>query len=67
MNARKQDTRHKIELGGLVVKAGLDGEPKAVVFGALMLASVALRGQNADANRARFAAEGEAAFKGDSP
>jgi len=67
MNARKQDTRFKIELGGLVIKAGLGNEPKAVVLGALTLVAAALQGQNANANRARFAAEGEASFKGDSP
>lgn len=67
MNTRKQDTRCKIELGGLVVKAGLGAEPKAVVLGALALAAAALQGQDANANRARFTAEGEAAFKGDSP
>ena len=27
MNARKEDTRRKIQLGGLVVKAGLDEYP----------------------------------------
>lgn len=67
MNTRKQDTRCKIELGGLVIKAGLGDEPKAIVLGALVLAAATLQGQNANANRARFAAEGEAAFKGDSP
>jgi hypothetical protein len=67
MNARKQDTRRKIELGGLVVKAGLDTETKAVVFGALVLAAAALEGQNAPTNRARFAAAGDAAFNEDSP
>ena len=67
MNTRKQDTRSKIELGGLVIKAGLSNEPKAIVLGALLLAAATLKGQNANANRARFAAEGEAAFKGDSP
>lgn len=67
MNARKQDTRHKIELGGLVIKAGLGDEPKVIVLGALALAAAALQGQNANVNRARFAAEGEASFQGDSP
>lgn len=67
MNTRKQDTRSKIELGGLVIKAGLSNEPKAIVLGALLLAAATLKGQDANANRARFAAEGEAAFKGDSP
>ena len=62
MNARKQDTRHKIELGGLVIKAGLDGETRSVVLGALVLAAKALSGANAKAARARFQAAGDAAF-----
>lgn len=62
MNTRKQDTRRKIELGGLVVKAGLGGETSAVILGALVLTTNALNGANADANRARFQAAGDAAF-----
>lgn len=62
MNARKQDTRRKIELGGLLIKAGLGGETSAVILGALVLAANALNGANADANRARFQAAGDAAF-----
>lgn len=67
MDARKQDTRRKIELGGLVVKAGLDGESKALVLGALLLAAAALTGPNASTNRARFSAQGEAALRASSP
>ena len=33
---RKQDTREKIQLGGLVVKAGLRDEDKAIILGALL-------------------------------
>lgn len=36
---RKADTRRKIELGGLVIKSGLDCENKAIILGALMYAS----------------------------
>ncbi len=32
---RRAETRRKIELGGLVVKAGMDGFNKSVVLGAL--------------------------------
>ena len=32
---RKADTRRKIELGGLVIKAGMDGFNKSVILGAL--------------------------------
>lgn len=33
---RKKDTREKIELGGLVVKAGLRGEPLMLLRGLLI-------------------------------
>lgn len=33
---RKQDTRRKIQMGGLVKKAGLDSETTAVLFGMLL-------------------------------
>lgn len=32
---RKRDTRHKIELGGLMIKAGLGNEELAVLLGML--------------------------------
>jgi hypothetical protein len=35
-DARKRDTREKIELGGLIVKAGLRFEKRAVLLGALI-------------------------------
>ncbi len=35
LKKRRADTRRKIELGGLVVKSGLDGFNKSVVLGAL--------------------------------
>ncbi|MGO8396386.1 conjugal transfer protein TraD, partial [Rhizobium ruizarguesonis] len=33
-NARKKDTREKIELGGLIVKEGLRYEKRALLLGA---------------------------------
>jgi len=36
MIERKQDTRNKIQLGGLVKKAGLAEEPVAVILGLLL-------------------------------
>ncbi|MDQ0563768.1 hypothetical protein QO004_005584 [Rhizobium mesoamericanum] len=36
MQARKKDTRDKIELGGLIVKAGLRYEKRALLLGALI-------------------------------
>jgi hypothetical protein len=35
LKKRRADTRRKIELGGLVIKSGMDGYNKAVIFGAL--------------------------------
>ncbi|HDS3842065.1 conjugal transfer protein TraD [Legionella pneumophila serogroup 1] len=35
---RKADTRHKIELGGLVIKSGMSAYNKATVLGALRYA-----------------------------
>lgn len=32
---RRADTRRKIQLGGLVIKAGMDGYNKSVILGAL--------------------------------
>lgn len=65
MNARKEDTRRKIQLGGLVVKAGLDEYPSAVILGALWLAKNALMGQKSDEALARFRAAGDALFMSD--
>lgn len=62
MNARQEDTRRKIQLGGLVIKAGMADHPPAVLLGALALAANALAGPNAQAIRERFAAAGDALF-----
>ncbi len=35
-NARREDTRRKIQLGGLVIKAGIAGLPPAVILGVLL-------------------------------
>jgi Conjugal transfer protein TraD len=42
-NARKSDTIHKIQLGGLVIKAGLGTADKAVLLGLLVDAREALK------------------------
>ena len=62
MNTRKQDTRRKIELGGLVIKAALDGEDRSVILGVLLNAATLLNGPMATAERARFKEIGERAF-----
>ena len=35
LKKRRADTRRKIELGGLVIKSGMDGFNKSVILGAL--------------------------------
>ena len=42
-SARKADTRRKIELGGLVIKAGIDELDRAALLGALLIAADAVR------------------------
>ena len=59
-DARKADTYRKIQLGGLVIKAGLKGEDAAIVLGALVEARRAL--ESDPQTRARFKALGDAAF-----
>lgn len=50
--ARKKDTREKIELGGLVVKAGLRWEKRALILGLLIDGADRIRGN--DGERARL-------------
>jgi Conjugal transfer protein TraD len=59
---RKKDTRSKIQLGGLVVKAGLRDLDKAVILGILIDASQRLDDRHAFE---RWRAIGKAAFKQD--
>ncbi|MEY9643595.1 hypothetical protein ABIF66_011888 [Bradyrhizobium japonicum] len=58
--ARKKDTREKIELGGLIAKAGLRYEKRAVLLGALI--ELRRRPRTDEAERARLAAIGVEAF-----
>jgi hypothetical protein len=58
--ARKKDTREKIALGGLIVKAGLRYEKRAVLLGALMELRQRLEGQANE--RERLNAIGAQAF-----
>lgn len=62
MDMRKAETRQKIQLGGLVVKAGLADEPAALILGALLAAAEALAGPNAEATRERLLQRGQTAF-----
>ncbi|KQV30182.1 conjugal transfer protein TraD [Rhizobium sp. Root1203] len=62
-NARKTDTREKIALGGLIVKAGLRFEKRALLLGAMIELA---RRLNSDAGeRERLTAIGAEAFKSD--
>ncbi|NML76346.1 type IV conjugative transfer system coupling protein TraD [Rhizobium sp. S-51] len=59
-DARKKDTREKIELGGLVVKAGLRYEKRALLLGALI--DLRQRLKVDEMERARLMAIGAEAF-----
>ena len=58
--ARKADTYRKIQLGGLVIKAGMAEQPPAVILGALI---DALEQMQSDPGRAaRLKTIGDAGF-----
>ncbi|CUX70033.1 MULTISPECIES: type IV conjugative transfer system coupling protein TraD [Agrobacterium] len=59
-DARKKDTREKIELGGLIVKAGLRYEKRALLLGLLIDANRRIKGD--DMERARLTTIGVEAF-----
>ncbi|RUV65985.1 MAG: type IV conjugative transfer system coupling protein TraD [Mesorhizobium sp.] len=58
--ARKKDTREKIELGGLIVKAGMRYEKRALLLGLLIDGHRRIDGDEAE--RARLTAIGAEAF-----
>ena len=65
---RRKRTRHLIELGGLVVKAGvvaLTGDDRAVIFGALLWMAAKLQSEQGEHARKLWAAEGKKAFEED--
>ena len=58
---RRKRTRHLIELGGLVVKAGiveLTGDDRATIFGALLWVADKLKSDQGERGRALSAAKG---------
>nr|ASK49572.1 conjugal transfer protein TraD [Agrobacterium larrymoorei] len=59
-DARKKGTREKIELGGLIVKAGLRYEKRSLLLGLLIDANRRIRGDETE--KARLAAIGAEAF-----
>ena len=62
--ARKKDTREKIQLGGLIVKAGLRWEKRALLLGILIDAATRLKHDTVE--RDRLTTLGTEAF-GDEP
>ncbi|WP_316239467.1 conjugal transfer protein TraD [Bradyrhizobium sp. SZCCHNR1015] len=62
---RRKRTRHLIELGGLVVKAGivdLTGDDRTMILGALVWIADKLRGHQREKARALWAAKGKQVF-----
>ncbi len=62
---RRKRTRHLIELGGLVVKAGvvdLTGDDRAIILGALLWMADKLKSNQGEQARALWAAKGKGAF-----
>ena len=62
---RRKRTRHLIELGGLVVKAGiidLTGDDRAIILGALTWMADKLKSDEREKALALWAAEGKLAF-----
>jgi hypothetical protein len=62
---RRKRTRHLIELGGLVVKAGvvdLTGDDRAMILGALLWMADKLKSNEGEQARALWAAKGKEAF-----
>ncbi len=66
---RRKRTRHLIELGGLVVKAGivdLTGDDRATILGALLWMADKLNSDQGERARAHWAAKWKQAFKASS-
>ena len=61
--ARKKDTREKIQLGGLIAKAGLRYEKRALLLGLLIDGASRISGDEPE--RSRLMAIGEKAFAND--
>ena len=62
---RRKRTRHLIELGGLVVKAGivdLTGDDRALIYGALLWMVEKLKSEGGEHARGVWTAKGTQAF-----
>ena len=65
---RRKRTRHLIELGGLVVKAGIiefTGDDRAIIYGALLWMVEKLGSDQGEQALALWAAKGKQAFEND--
>jgi hypothetical protein len=65
---RRKRTRHLIELGGLVVKAGvvdLTGDDRAMIYGALLWMADKLQSGQREHARALWVAMGKQSFEAD--
>ena len=63
---RRKRARHLIELGGLVVKAGivdLTGDDRAMIYGALLWMADRLKSDERDTALALWTAKGKKAFE----
>ena len=63
---RRQRTRHLIELGGLVVKAGivdLTGDDRTMIYGALLWMADKLQSEDGERARKLWAGKGKEAFE----
>jgi hypothetical protein len=65
---RRKRTRHLIELGGLVMKAGvveLTGDDRAMIYGALLWMADKLQSDQGERARKLWSAKGKQAFEAD--
>ena len=66
---RRERTRHLIELGGLVIKAGLvdlSGDDRAVLYGAFLAAADRLGGEDRERALMLWGRRGHRAFEAES-
>lgn len=65
---RRERTRHLIELGGLVAKAGLvelTNDDRAVLYGVFLATAIMLRGEQRDEALVQWRRRGKRAFEAD--
>ena len=67
---RRKRTRHLIELGGLVVKAGivdLTGDDRAMIYGAMLWIAEKLKSEDSEYARGVWTKLGKMAFEAERP